>query len=61
MFPFTMEATVEDLITVKEASEILGIKPQRVLNLIKTGKLPARKVGWFWIINRKDVCNQSNS
>lgn len=52
---------MEDLITVKQAAEILGIKPQRVLNLIKTGKLPARKVGWFWIINRKDVCNQSNS
>lgn len=43
------------LIGTKEASEKLGISQQRVQALIKSGKLPAEKVGRDWLINEADL------
>jgi excisionase family DNA binding protein len=43
------------LIGTKEASERLGISQQRVQALIKSGQLPAEKVGRDWLIKDDDL------
>jgi excisionase family DNA binding protein len=43
------------LIGTKEAAERLGVSQQRVQALIKSGQLPAEKVGRDWLINEKDL------
>jgi excisionase family DNA binding protein len=43
------------LIGTKEASERLQVSQQRVQALIKSGKLPAEKVGRDWLINEDDL------
>ena len=42
-----------DPLTTQQASEILGVTPQRVLALIKAGRLPAIKFGRDWLIAMK--------
>lgn len=42
-------------LTTQEAGKILGVTPQRVLALIRAGRLPAIKVGRDWLIARKDL------
>jgi excisionase family DNA binding protein len=44
-----------DHLTTQQASEILGVTPQRVLALIKNGRLPAIKFGRDWLIAMKDL------
>jgi excisionase family DNA binding protein len=43
------------LVGTKEASERLGISQQRVQALIKSGQLPAEKVGRDWLIKADDL------
>ncbi len=43
------------VVTVPQAAETLGVKQNRVLVLIWEGKLPARKLGRFWLVSRKAV------
>ena len=43
------------MITIKEASIILGISRQAVWLRIKTGKLKAKKYGRQWLIKEKEV------
>lgn len=43
------------LIGTKATSEKLGISQQRVQALIKSGKLPAEKVGRDWLIDEDDL------
>ena len=43
------------LIGTKEASERLSVSQQRVQALIKSGQLPAVKVGRDWLIEEVDL------
>jgi excisionase family DNA binding protein len=42
-------------LTTQQAGEILGVTPQRVLALIRNGRLPAIKVGRDWLIAMRDL------
>ena len=44
-------------VSIKEAAHLLGISRQRVQELIRSGKLPARKLagGIAWMVNEADV------
>jgi excisionase family DNA binding protein len=44
-----------DHLTTRQASKILGVSAQRVLALIRDGRLPAAKVGRDWLIARQDL------
>lgn len=44
-----------DHLTTQQASEVLDVTAQRVLALIREGRLPATKVGRDWLIARQDL------
>jgi excisionase family DNA binding protein len=44
-----------DQLTTQQAGTILGVSAQRVLALIRDGRLPAAKVGRDWLIARQDL------
>lgn len=44
-----------NIITTKEAAEILGISRCRILAFIYEGRLPAKKIGRDWQINEIDL------
>ena len=44
-----------NLIGTKEAAERLEITQKRIQALIKSGRLPANKVGRDWLIKEKDL------
>lgn len=44
-----------DLVTVKEASKILGVTVGRVHHLIDAGRLPAEKLGSQYVIKKSDL------
>ena len=44
-----------NLLTVKEASEKLGVSARRVHQLIEENTLKAQKVGSYYIIQAKDL------
>jgi excisionase family DNA binding protein len=44
-----------DHVTTQQAGEILGVTSQRVLALIRDGRLPAMKVGRDWLIAMRDL------
>lgn len=41
--------------TIAEASDILGLAPTQIHYRIRTGKLKAKKLGWFWIISHEEL------
>ena len=43
------------LLTVAQTAERLGVNRQRVLQLIKTDRLPARKLGTYYTVLETDV------
>ncbi len=44
-----------DHLTTRQASEVLGVTTQRILALIRAGRLPATKLGRDWLIARQDL------
>lgn len=46
---------MSEMISVREAAKLMGITPQQVLNQIRRSQLPAQKIGWNWVINKKDL------
>jgi excisionase family DNA binding protein len=52
LFSFVYSIGIMELISCQEAAEILGISKRRVLALINSGHLPAKKVGRQWVIVR---------
>ncbi len=46
---------MEQLISVTEASQLLGMSPARVRHYIIRGRLPAQQVGRTWTLSRADV------
>lgn len=49
------EQSLEKLLSVKEAAIELGVNRQRVQALITAGRLPAQKVGSYYIIRESDL------
>ncbi|HJR07611.1 MAG TPA: helix-turn-helix domain-containing protein [Pyrinomonadaceae bacterium] len=43
------------LLSVKQAAAALGVNRQRVQQLIESKRLPAEKVGAFYVIREKDL------
>lgn len=43
------------MFTVREAAELLGLPPHRVLRYVQRGVIPAHKKGWIWLISQKDL------
>ena len=46
---------MQEIINTAEAAAILGVSVERVLKLIKAGRLPARKISRDWAIARADL------
>ena len=46
---------MDDIISVKEAAKELGVSPRRMLTFIYDGRLPARKMGHDWVIQKQDL------
>jgi excisionase family DNA binding protein len=46
---------LEKWITAKEAAELSGYHPERIRELIREGKIIARKFGSVWAIQRKSM------
>ena len=46
---------LNQLLTTKEAAELLGVPTYKILRAIHKKILPAQKKGWFWIVNREDL------
>jgi len=46
---------LNQLLTTKEAAELLNVPPYKILRAIHKQVLPAQKKGWFWIINLEDL------
>jgi len=44
-----------NLISVKEASEILGVSRWRINQFINEGRLPAKKIGRSYVIKESDL------
>ena len=45
----------EAILTTPEAAERLGVSPERVRQLIKTGRLPSQQFGRDHVINESDL------
>jgi excisionase family DNA binding protein len=43
------------LLSVREAAEVLGVNRQRVQQLIEAKRLPAAKVGAYYVIKESDL------
>ena len=43
------------MLTVREAADLLGLPPQKVLRFVQRGVIPAHKKGWIWLINQDDL------
>lgn len=53
-----IEEEVEDtciMLRPSDISELLDLHPNTIYRLLKSGKLPARKVGGSWRIYKKDL------
>ena len=46
---------MEDLLTVSEAAKELEVSPRRVHQLIEEKRLPANKLGSYYVIKRADL------
>ena len=46
---------MKDLLTVAETAKELNVGVRRVHDLIKAGRLPAEKLGSFFVIKRADL------
>jgi excisionase family DNA binding protein len=42
-------------LTATEAAKALGVSHSRIMQFIRTKRLPARKFGAQWVIERKDL------
>lgn len=44
-----------NMLTVREAAELLGLPHYKVLRYVQLGVIPAQKKGWIWLINQEDL------
>lgn len=45
----------KDLYTIREAAEILNLKTNKLMYLIRTNRIKARKIGWIWVLSQTEV------
>lgn len=50
-----MTAKTDKLLSVTETADELGVIRQRVFQLIKSGRLPAEKIGSQYVIKESDL------
>jgi excisionase family DNA binding protein len=48
-------------ISIKDAAELLGKSERTVRHMAQTGRLPARRIGARWLINREDLLQRKAS
>lgn len=46
---------MEDVMTTREAAEILGLAPESVARLIRLGTLKGERFGHIWMVYRQSV------
>jgi excisionase family DNA binding protein len=46
---------MDELVTVKQAAELLGLSYSRVRVLIESGRLKAERLADMWVLRREDV------
>lgn len=46
---------MDDVITTREAAEILGVAPESVARLIRLGTLKGVRFGHVWMVDRQSV------
>lgn len=46
---------LNQLLTTKEAAELLNVPPYKIMRAIHKQILPAQKKGWIWIVDQKDL------
>lgn len=46
---------LNQLLTTKEAAELLNVPTHKIVRAIHKQILPAQKKGWFWVIDRRDL------
>ena len=51
----SMEMAMDELLTLKETRKILKVSRNTMYNLVRTGAIPARKVGSEWRIMRSSL------
>lgn len=51
------EVGTSGLLSVAEAARIEGVKPRTIVKRIAGGRLPARRVGHQWAIDRADLAD----
>ncbi len=44
-----------NMLTVREAAELLGLPHYKVLRYVQRGVIPAHKKGWIWLISQEDL------
>jgi len=42
-------------ITANEVAQRLGLTESQVCRLIRSGKIKARKIGYMWLVDEKDI------
>ena len=45
----------DDLVTVEDAAQYLGVHPETVRVWIRSGELRAAKIGRFWRVRRSEI------
>lgn len=53
--PMENSETLVDWITVQEASKLSGYHPERVRELVRDGKVSARKFGFVWMVSKSSL------
>lgn len=54
--------SLDNMIGVEEAAELLGFKPGTIKNMCANGKIKAKKIGNTWVIDKTQINpNQSNA
>lgn len=49
----------DNWITTAQAADALGITRRQILKYIKSGKLPAQRIGFSYVINKSDLAKIS--
>lgn len=47
--------TREKLLTLSEVAERLNVAKPTVMRAVQKGTIKARKLGWQWFVNEKDI------
>jgi len=50
-----MPLNADDILTLRDASRILGIDPSLIRRYCESGRLTAKLIGGRWLMDRKDL------